>query len=127
MIYVTSKTIFFSKKECKNLCIFLHYMGVKKNSYAGFIAIRLYNEFFGERYNLKKYYNQYYKKEFESCESFLINCWNINEKLAKKVSQGKYFFTFRKYKMDTPSYYLGIDESLKKLFNNFVGGIKYEN
>ena len=127
MIYKTSEFVFFTHRACKNSRIFLKYLGVKKKSYAGRVARRLYNEFFGTKYKLNKYYKKYYGNEYESCSSFLINRWNLGEELAKKISKGNYYFTVRSYKKDNPSYYFDYDENLKSIFYNFVGGISYEN
>ena len=52
MIYKTSEFVFFTHRACKNSRIFLKYLGVKKKSYAGRVALRLYNEFLGLSTNL---------------------------------------------------------------------------
>lgn len=127
MIYKTSDAIFFRKKDCKSLRFFLRFLKVKKRSYAGRIAKRLYNEYFGFKYNVKHYYKKYYSKEFDTCYDFLINRWNLNDSLAKEIVKENYYFTLRKYKKDRLSYYLDMDDALKTGFEKYVGGIKYEN
>lgn len=127
MIYKTEKIIAFRSSDKKTLGKFLRFLRVKKHSYAGTVATRVYNEFFGDCYNLKKYYKKYYKKEFDSCYEFLVNRWNISESLAKKLSSENYYFTFCDYKKDRLSWSLSYNEKMVALFTDFAGGISREN
>ena len=52
MIYKTEKIIAFRSSDKKTLGKFLRFLRVKKHSYAGTVATRVYNEFFGDCYNL---------------------------------------------------------------------------
>ena len=127
MVYRTERMYLFRKKDCKSLWRFLFYIGVKKNSYAGRVAKRVYDEFFGDSFNLKKHYKKYYKKEFNSYQDFLINKCNLSESFAYKISKGKYYCTLRKYKKDNPSYYLDMVDAVRDLFVQFTGGVIDEN
>lgn len=127
MIYKTSEAIFFRKKDCKSLRSFLRFLKVRKRSYAGRIASRFYNEYFGSKYSINRYYKKYYKKEFDTCYDFLINRWNLSDSLANELIKSNYYFTLRRYKKDKLSYYLDMDDTLKFTFEKYVGGIRYEN
>ncbi len=127
MIYKTREFVFFEKKDCKKLSLFLKYVGVKEGTYAGNVATRIYNEFFEMRFSLKGYYKKYYKKEFKNCKGFLINRFNISEELSNKLVKKKYYFTYRQYKKDMPSYYFSFDEAVRDCFVKFVGGVDCEN
>lgn len=127
MIYKTKEIIAFKSSDKKSLGRFLRYLKVKRHSYAGMNAARIYNEFFGDSYSLKRYYKKYYKREFDSCAEFLVNRWNISDGLAEKLSSENYHFTFCDYKNDRLSWFFSHDEKLVELFSDFVGGIYREN
>lgn len=127
MIYITDNIVAFRNKDKKTYRKFIRFLRVKRNSYAARIAYRVYNEFFGNRYNLKRYYRQYYRKEFSSCEEFLINRWNMSDELAKTLAGENYYFTYCDYKKDRLSWWFSNDKKMVNLFSKFVGGIAHEN
>lgn len=127
MIIIINKYCFFKKQEIGNAEKFQKFLGVRKSSYAGDVASRLYFQYFGNSTNIRKYYNKYYKSEFNSIQDFLECKFNITKDDAQKIAAGDYWFSSFENKYDDVKYSLDFDESLVGIFEKYVGGIRNEN
>ena len=127
MIIEVNGYCFFSKKKIGSINKIHRYFGIKRGTYAGRTISRLYYEYFGCAYRIDKYYRKYYRKEFPSCEEFLVCRYNLPLDLAKTIVQGKLWCTDMGIKRDQISYSFSYDDELTKLFSDYVGGIQHEN
>ncbi|MBQ7940127.1 MAG: hypothetical protein IJ281_07100 [Clostridia bacterium] len=85
-------TLYFYKKSFNTSSVGVyHFLGVKKNSYAGSIVKRMYDYFCGGSNNLFAEYFMYYRKEFGSFEEFLVSKYNMFEGEAKKMASWRLF------------------------------------
>lgn len=119
--------LFFNKAEICSRNRLIKLYGVKKRSYAGNVVMRVYDSYFGNAINIKKEFSKYYKKEFKTCEQFLVCRFNMTEELAKKVCNEKTHYVDLEWKGDQIWYSFSYDDELKKQFWRFVGGIEYED
>lgn len=117
----------FFTRDLPTFQSFCRYLGIEKNSYAGSVAKRLYNQYFGGKQNLQREYRKYYKKEFSTYKEYLEIRLNLNSILAEELSEGNYYFTEISKKHDDVKYSLDYDDGLKQIFADFVGGIRNED
>lgn len=101
------------------------YYGVKNNTYAGTIIARLYNQYFGNAYRIRKLYRKYYRKEFPSCKEFLICRFNLDQDLAQEIVDKNLHCTNMKIKRDEIADSFNYDEELVNTFKEYVGGVRY--
>lgn len=119
--------LFFNKDEVGSLRKLLKVYGVKKRSYAGKVVSRIYESYFGNPINIKKEFSKYYKKEFKTCEQYLICRFNMSESLARKICNEKRYYVNLDWKGDQIGYSFSYDDELSNQFWRFVGGIEYED
>lgn len=127
MIIIIDKYCFFKKREIGKVEKFQKYLGVRKNSYAGDVASRLYFQYFGNATSVRRYYGKYYKKEFNSIQDFLECRFNISRDASREIAAEDYWFSSFENKYDDVKYSLDFDEVLVDIFEKYVGGIRDEN
>ena len=127
MIIRFDKYLFFNKDEIITRCDILKKYKIKRNSYAGKVLMRIYDYYFGNAININKEFKRYYKREFGTCEQYLICRFNMSKDLAKKISENKKYYVNLEWKGEEIGYTFSFDDDLRKQFWDFVGGIKYEN
>lgn len=127
MITVINSICFFDKYKIGSLRKMQRYFGVKHSSYAGHLIQRLYYQYFGNAYNLKKYYKKYYSKEFNDFVDFIECKFNVKREFAAELCDKHIWFTsITKCKEDI-RYSFDTVKDLVELFNEYVGGIKHED
>ena len=127
MIIKANGYCFFDRKSIGSKQKMQRYYGVKNNTYAGKTIERLYNLYFGNAYRVNKLYKKYYRKEFPSCKEYLICRHNLSKELAQEVADKNLYCTDMKMKKDQIAYSFNYDEELVNTFNEYVGGVRYEN
>lgn len=119
--------LFFNKGEVGTRRRLLRRYKIKANSYAGKVISRIYNFYFGNAINIKRDFFRYYKKEFKTCEEYLICKFNMPEDLAKRVCNEKRYYVDLSWKGDQVGHEFSHNDKLKEQFWSFVGGIEYED
>lgn len=119
--------LFFNKNEVGSKSILLKKYGVKKNSYAGNVLARIYDQYFGNSIEIKKEYKRYYKKEFRDYVQYLVCRFNMPETLAIKISEEKKYYVNLNWKEEQPGSRFSYDDDLRKQFWDFVGGLEDES
>jgi len=122
-----NKFLFFNKSEVGTKNKLLRLYGVKKNSYAGRVVVRIYDSYFGKPIDIKKEFKKYYKKELKSCEQYLVCRFNMPEELAKRIVDEKKYYVDLEWQEDQPGLTFSYDDELKKQFWGFMGGLAYED
>lgn len=119
--------IFFDKKQIGTINRMLRHYGVRKNSYAGGVIVRLYNYYFGNSIDVKKEFKKYYYKEYDKNYNEYLQChFDMPERLSSVISKSKVFYVDLDGKFDRvgDSFY---DDDLVEDFWNYLGGIDNEN
>lgn len=119
--------LFFNVYEVGTKARLLNLYKVKRNSYAGEVIGRIYDLYFGNPINYRKEFHKYYKKEFDTCEQYLICRFNMSEELAQKICRNKKYYVDLAWKGDQVGDYFSYDDELKNQFWRFVGGLEYED
>lgn len=127
MIIKANGYCFFDRNSIGSKRKLQKYYGVKNNSFAGNTIARLYKQYFGNAYRVRKIYKKFYRKEFPSCKDFLICRFNLSSNLAQEVVEKKLFYTNMEMKIDEISDSFYYDEELVNLFKQYVGGVRNEN
>lgn len=122
-----NRYLFFNKNEVGTPCRLLKKYKIKRNSYAGKVILRIYDSYFGNAINIKREFLRYYKKEFKTCEQYLVCRFNMSEDLAKRICDEKKYYVDLEWKGDQIGYSFSYDDELKEQFWDFVGGIEYED
>lgn len=122
-----SHYIFFNRKNVGSKRKLAKIYKVKLNSYAGRVVERIYNYYFGDSIKIKKEYKRYYRKEYNSCEDFLICRFNMSRELAKKILKENTHYVDLEFKGDEISYSFSYDDELTEFFWNNLGGLIDEN
>lgn len=119
--------LFFEKISVKSKRKLLKYFGIRKNTYAGDVATRLYDYFYKNATNLKREYRKYYKKEFADYKDYLICRFNMPEHVAKRLCGENRYYVNLKWKGEHPGDYFEEDDVLRKKFWDFMGGLEIED
>lgn len=127
MLIRVNQYCFFNKRKIGSKYRIFKFFGVKEKSYAGKTLLRLYMQYFGDSELLRQTYRKYYKKEFSSYKDFLVCRYNLSDKLAEEIMKENMSCTNSSFKQDDIAYTFDSDEDLKKLFVEYVGGIRYED
>ncbi len=127
MLIRVNQYCFFNKRKIGSKYRIFKFFGVKEKSYAGKTLLRLYMQYFGDSELLRQTYRKYYKKEFSSYKDFLVCRYNLSDKLAEEIMKENMSCTNLSFKQDDIAYSFDADEELKKLFVEYVGGIRYED
>lgn len=101
-------------------------LGVKRQSYAGSMISRTYDYFFHNGKDIHQEYKKYYKKEFDSEQSFVEERYDVDEALAKRVTQRRYRIKEYRKSVDRLVENLNYDRGYDESFSSAVGGIEYE-
>lgn len=129
MMYLFEKFCFFDssfKRDEKN---FIEYLGVKKDSFIGNFASRVYKYYFEYSQSINEYYCKYYLNEYKNSHDMLLKKFIIPENRAKEFVKQNFYFTIFKYKTENVYYYFEEEVAYSELYNIFkkyVGGIKIE-
>jgi hypothetical protein len=91
MIIDTGRFIYFNKTPHLRKLYILKLLGVKPQSYIGQVMNRIYGYFFKNSYLLKREYNRFYKKEFNSFQDFLERKHNLFKSEIDVLNYNKAF------------------------------------
>lgn len=119
--------LFFNKNEVGNRRSLLKKYKIKNKSYAGNVLLRIYDYYFGNAIHIKHEFKRYYKKEFATCDEYLVCRFNMPANLAKKICSEKTYYVDLDWKGEQIGWSFLYDNKLKEQFWNFVGGIEYED
>lgn len=115
------KTIDMSKKK------FLKLFFVKKNTYLYQLYSRLYDYIAGNSINLYEEYKNYYANEYDTFDSFLLEHYNLPKDLVKIFNKNNSYYKYKDIGNEQPLYSLLMDETIKKIIIDFMGGFVYED
>lgn len=117
--------VFFKKNNRMKKKHFIRKFKVKKNTYFYNLYYRLYDFLIGGSTNLYKEYRKYYKKEYKNFEKFLIEKYNMDEKLLKEFKNRRSYYKNFDTMCDQTVLSLAQDEAIKEIINKFMGGYIY--
>ena len=119
--------IFFIKTSDMSKKNFLKLFFVKKRTYLYQLYSRLYDYIAGNSINLYEEYKNYYANEYDTFDSFLLEHYNLPKDLVKIFNKKNSFYKYKDIGNEQPLYSLLMDETIKKIIVDFMGGFVYED
>ena len=119
--------IFFIINKDMKFKNFIRMFNVKKGSYYYNLYKRLYDSIFGCKINLYKEYKCYYKKEYETFNSFLKEHYNFDDIILEKISNKKSYYKYKDIGKEQPIENLKYNEEIKNIVKSFIGSDLNEN
>ena len=121
------KNIFFFKREnIPDKNEFIRLFGVNKNTFAGNMVSRIYDQYFKGATNFRVEYKKYYIKEFSSFESFIRNHFNFEEEIIENIVNDDYSFKKLNY-FEGSLNFINYDKGFLDAFSKIVGGFTNED
>lgn len=126
--YKKDGIVYFRNKDIPRKSKFIDMLGVKKGTFAGNMVSRVYDYYFRGALNIKREYQKFYKREFESPQQFIEEHFNIDDNEAKKLAADNYFMKECYHRafdgiMETMNY----DKSIKEAISDAMGGLEDED
>ena len=118
--------VFFPSHSMPKCGTVMRRLGVKKKTYAGRMISRTYDYYFHNGIDIHREYKKYYKKEFASEQLFVEEKYDVDQELAKRVTQRRYCIKEYRACIDKLVENLNYDRGFDESFSHAVGGIERE-